>query len=143
MSFNVLVVDDSNSMRAVIKKVISLSGFKVDRCFEAANGREALAVLTNDWVDVIISDINMPEVDGLELLSNLQQDALYRDIPVVIVTTEGNNERVQEALELGAKGFIKKPFFPEELKRVLHGVMGVRDDGGYEEDRGNADGFDF
>ncbi|KAF0123324.1 MAG: two-component system chemotaxis family response regulator CheY [bacterium] len=142
MSFNILVVDDSNSMRAVIKKVIFLSGFKVDRCFEAGNGREALAVLADDWVDVIISDINMPEVNGLELLNKLRQDILYKEIPVVIVTTEGSNERMEEVFNLGAKGFIKKPFFPEELRRVLCQVIGVGDDGGYE-DRRNADRGDF
>ena len=143
MSFNILVVDDSSSMRAVIKKVIFLSGFKVDRCFEAGNGREALAVLANDWVDVIISDINMPEVNGLELLNKLRQDILYKEIPVVIVTTEGSNERMEEVFNLGAKGFIKKPFLPEELRRVLYQVIGVEDDGGYQEDRTDVDGFDF
>ncbi|RJP55212.1 MAG: response regulator [Deltaproteobacteria bacterium] len=143
MSFNILVVDDSNSMRAVIKKVISLSGFKVDCCFEAGNGREALAVLANDWVDVIISDINMPEVNGLELLNKLRQDILYKEIPVVIVTTEGSNERMEEVFNLGAKGFIKKPFLPEELRRVLYQVIGVGNDGEYGEDRKDLDGFDF
>ncbi|MBI4620021.1 MAG: response regulator [Desulfobacterales bacterium] len=143
MSFNILVIDDSNSMRAVIKKVISLSGFKVDCCFEAGNGREALEVLANYWVDVIISDINMPEVNGLELLNKLQQDILYKEIPVVIVTTEGSNERMEDVFNLGAKGFIKKPFLPEELRRVLYQVIGVGDDGGYEEDKKNVDGLDF
>ncbi|MBN2256133.1 MAG: response regulator, partial [Deltaproteobacteria bacterium] len=65
MSFNVLIVDDSNSMRSVIKKIVSLSGFKMDQCLEAGNGKEALDVLEKSWVDVIISDINMPEMNGL------------------------------------------------------------------------------
>ena len=73
MSFNVLIVDDSNAMRAVIKKVIGLSGFKMDSCLEAGNGREAMELLSDQWVDVIISDINMPEVNGLEFLDLLKE----------------------------------------------------------------------
>lgn len=143
MSFNLMIVDDSNAMRAVIRKIVSLSGVKVDRCFEANNGREALELLANDWVDIIISDINMPEVNGLELLTSLKRDGLFKDIPVIMITTEGSSERMQEALARGAKGFIKKPFLPEDLKRVLHEVIGVGEDGEYAEDERDVDGVDF
>jgi two-component system chemotaxis response regulator CheY len=143
MSFNVLIVDDSRSMRRVIKKIISISGFKMDQCFEAGNGKEALNVLADAWVDVIMSDINMPEMTGFELLEELQKDDLLKNIPVVVITTEGSEERMQYALNLGAKGFIKKPFLPEDLKRTLHEVIGVDDDGNYGEDSGNNGDFDF
>lgn len=143
MSFNVMIVDDSGAMRAVIRKIIGISGFKVDRCIEANNGREALELLATDWVDVIISDINMPEVNGLELLSSLKQDDLFRTIPVIMITTEGSEERREQALSHGARGFIKKPFIPEDLKRVLHEVIGVGEDGAYAEDEPDADGLDF
>ncbi len=143
MSFNVLIVDDSIAMRAVIKKIVAMSGFKMDRCLEAANGREALATLTDEWVDVIISDINMPEVNGLELLSRLQEDHLYRKIPVIIISTEGSTERVREAFARGAQGFIKKPFLPEDLRKKLYEVIGVGDDGQYTEDSADVDGVDF
>ena len=143
MSFNLMIVDDSNAMRAVIRKIVSISGFKVDRCFEANNGREALEMLAKDWVDVIISDINMPEVNGIELLNALKHDDLYKDIPVIMVSTEGSHERMQEVLAHGAKGFIKKPFLPENLKRLLHEVIGVGEDGEYAEDKRDVDGGDF
>lgn len=143
MSFNLMIVDDSNAMRAVIRKIVSISGFKVDRCFEANNGREALEVLAKDWVDVIISDINMPDINGLELLNTLKRDDLFKDIPVIMVTTEGSKERMEEALARGAKGFIKKPFLPEDLKRLLHEVIGVGEDGEYAEDKRDVDGVDF
>ncbi len=143
MSFNLMIVDDSSAMRSVIRKIVALSGFKVDHCFEANNGREALNVLSKDWVDVIISDINMPEVNGLELLSALKRDDLFKDIPVIMITTEGSRERMEEALAHGAKGFIKKPFLPADLKRVLHEVMGVGEDGKYAEDTKDVDGVDF
>ncbi|SEM26625.1 two-component system, chemotaxis family, response regulator CheY [Syntrophus gentianae] len=143
MSFNVLIVDDSNSMRGVIKKIISMSGFKVDTCLEAGNGREAVTLLENNWVDVIISDINMPEMNGLEMLSHLKKDDLFRDIPVIMITTEGSSTRMEEAFQYGAKGFIKKPFLPEDLKKILNEVLGVCDDGSYGENEGDDNDFDF
>ena len=134
MSFNVLIVDDSNSMRAVIKKVITISGFQMDRCLEAGNGKQALEMLADSWVDVIVSDINMPEMNGLELLDQLRRNDTLKEIPVIMITTEGSDERMKEAFARGAKGFIKKPFLPEEIKKVLYEVIGVGQDGQYEED---------
>ena len=143
MSFNVLIVDDSNSIRTVIKKIVLLSGFKMDNCLEAGNGKEALELLADNWVDVIISDINMPEVNGLELLEQLAKNETLKAIPVIMITTEGSDQRMQEAFARGAKGFIKKPFLPEEIKKVLYDVIGVGIDGQYEEDTRNADELDF
>ncbi|HOC59457.1 MAG: response regulator [Syntrophaceae bacterium] len=143
MSFNVLIVDDSNSMRAVIKKIVTISGFKMDSCLEAGNGRQAMELLADNWVDVIISDINMPEVSGLELLDQLSKNETLKEIPVIMITTEGSEQRMQEAFARGAKGFIKKPFLPEEIKKVLYNVIGVGDDGQYEEDSRNDDDLDF
>ena len=143
MSFNVLIVDDSNAMRAVIRKIISMSGFKMDKCLNAGNGKEALETLVDEWVDVIISDINMPEMNGLELLTRLKQDDLYKEIPVIMISTEGSDERMREAFARGAQGFIKKPFLPEELRRTLYEIIGVGNDGEYAEDKKDADDLDF
>lgn len=143
MSFNVLIVDDSNAMRAVIKRIIAMSGFKMDECREAGNGKEALETLSHAWVDVIISDINMPEMNGLELLERLKKDELYKTIPVIMITTEGSAERMQEAFALGARGFIRKPFLPEDLRKTLYEVIGVGTDGQYAEDTTSTDELDF
>ncbi len=143
MSFNVLIVDDSNAMRAVIKKIVTISGFRMNQCLEAGNGREALEILSQNWVDVIISDINMPEVNGLELLDQIKKDETFKDIPVIMITTEGSAERKQEAFNRGAKGFIKKPFLPEDIKKILHQVIGVSENGEYGEDTRAADECDF
>jgi two-component system, chemotaxis family, chemotaxis protein CheY len=143
MSFNVLIVDDSGAMRAVIKKIINISGFRMNHCFEAGNGLEALEQLKKNWVDVIVSDVNMPGMNGLELLEALHQDPLYQNIPVIIVSTEGSSERMSEAADKGARGFIKKPFLPEDIRSILCDVIGVRADGEYEEDRRDADDGDF
>ena len=143
MSFNVLIVDDSGAMRAVIKKIVTISGFQMDQCLQAGNGREAMEVLSNNWVDVIISDINMPEVNGLELLDQLKKNETLKEIPVIMITTEGSSERIQEAFNRGAKGFIKKPFLPEDIRKVLHQVIGVSENGEYKEDTRTTDECDF
>lgn len=143
MSFNVLIVDDSNAMRAVIKRIVAMSGFRMNKCLEAGHGGEALQMLADEWVDVIISDINMPEINGLELLGRLKKDALYKEIPVIMISAEGSDERMQEAFDNGARGFIRKPFLPEELRRILYEVIGVDEDGGYGEDKEDADSLDF
>ncbi len=143
MSFNVLVVDDSNAMRSVVKKVISMSGFKMDHCLEAENGKEALRILEENWVDVILSDINMPEMNGLEFLEELQKEELFKRIPVIIISTESREDRVSEAISLGAKAFIKKPFLPAEVKKVLYEVIGVGHEEEYREDNGDDGDLDF
>jgi two-component system, chemotaxis family, chemotaxis protein CheY len=143
MTFNMLIVDDSFSMRSVIRKIITLSGFKMDQCYEAQNGREALEVLSKQWVDVIISDINMPEMNGIEFLKQLKQDNLFKEIPVIFVTTEGSKERIQEAIDSGAGGFLKKPFLPEELRKLLCDLVGLSEEGQYEQESGENDSLDF
>ena len=143
MSFNVLIVDDSFSMRSVIKKVLSLSGFHMDQCYEAGNGREGLAVLEKEWVDVIISDINMPVMNGLEMLKQLKEHSDYQNIPVIVISTEGSDDRINEAFCNGARGFIKKPFLPEDLKKILHDVLGVDADGSYADNQKDSDDLDF
>lgn len=128
MAFNVLIVDDSSSMRAVIRRSIKVSGFNVGEYLEAADGREALTVLNDQWVDIVLTDINMPHMNGMQLISEIKADAMLRSIPVVMVTTEGSEKRIQESVELGASGYIKKPFLPEDVKRTLSDIMGETED---------------
>lgn len=142
MAFNVLIVDDSATMRAVIKKAIKVSGFKVGDFLEAADGQEAMAVLADGWVDVVLSDINMPNMNGLELMAAMQKDPLLREIPVVMITTEGSEKKVQMVKEMGAKGYIRKPFLPEDIKKTLNSIMGEADDGEIDNE-GSLEGFDF
>lgn len=128
MAFNVLIVDDSSSMRAVIRRSIKVSGFNVGEYLEAADGREALTVLNDQWVDIVLTDINMPNMNGMQLITEIKADAMLRSIPVVMVTTEGSEKRMQESVELGASGYIKKPFLPEDVKRTLSDIMGETED---------------
>jgi two-component system chemotaxis response regulator CheY len=114
MAYNVLIVDDSTPMRAVIKKVVKASGFNSGRIYEASNGKEALGLLEKEWLDIVLTDYNMPEMDGLMLLEEMQKNETFRSIPVVMITTEGSKQRVDEFLKKGAKAYIKKLFL---LKR--------------------------
>ncbi|MBW1920702.1 MAG: response regulator, partial [Deltaproteobacteria bacterium] len=116
MAFNVLIVDDSSSMRAIIKKIVKISGFNVGQCWEAADGKDAMKVLLAEWVDLVLTDISMPNMNGLELLSTMKKDEILKSIPVVMISTEGSDKAVRESEELGASGYIKKPFVPEDIK---------------------------
>jgi len=142
MAFNVLVVDDSSSMRAVIKKIVKISGFNVGRCWEAADGKEGMKVLSDQWVDLVLTDINMPNMNGLELVKAIKSDDILRSIPVVMVTTEGSEKRVQESMRLGANGYIKKPFQPEDIREILNRIMGEKEDGDGDLDK-EYEGGDF
>jgi two-component system chemotaxis response regulator CheY len=129
MAYNVLVVDDSLPMRAVMKKTLKASGFNVGNISEAANGNEALQVLRQDWVDLVITDYNMPDMNGFELLSRMKADEILKAIPVVVVTTEGSQQRVREFMDAGAADYIRKPFTPEEIRSKLSRIMGEDEDG--------------
>ena len=124
MGFNVLIVDDSGAMRKVIKKTIKISGFDVDNFYEAGNGKEALEVLKDNWVDVVLTDINMPEMDGITFLKRLREDETLQGLPVIVISTEKRDKRVKNAISSGARGYVKKPFRPEEIKNILTEVIG-------------------
>jgi two-component system chemotaxis response regulator CheY len=142
MAFNVLIVDDSSTMRAVVKKAIKVSGFDVGEYREAADGQEALETLRRHWVDVVLTDINMPHLNGLELVAKMREDELLNSIPVIMVSTEGSEKKVQESIRLGASGYIKKPFQPEDIKRTLGEVMGEAQEG-HGDDPNAPEGSDF
>ncbi|MFW6148017.1 MAG: response regulator [Thermodesulfobacteriota bacterium] len=142
MAFNVLIVDDSSSMRSVIKKTIKVSGFDVGKYLEAADGREAMRVLTSEWVDILLTDINMPNMNGLELIGEMKKDEVFKKIPVVMVTTERSEQKVHQAMEMGATGYITKPFLPEKIKETLSAIMGEAEYAKTELDEG-YDGRDF
>ncbi|MEJ5347438.1 MAG: response regulator [Desulfosoma sp.] len=125
MAYNVMIVDDSKSMRHVIKKVLKISGLEIGEIIEAGNGQEALEHLEGHWVDLILSDIHMPVMDGIEFLRRLGSHKDLRDVPVVLVTTERNEKRLGEAMALGARACLSKPFQPEEFRSLVLKLLGV------------------
>ncbi len=127
MAYSVLIVDDSPVMRSFIRRVLTLSGFEVGECVEAGNGVEALAQLSAHRVDIILTDINMPGMNGEELLLKLQADGTLKTTPAVVISTDATNERIVRMIELGAQGYMSKPFSPESLRDELERVLGERD----------------
>jgi two-component system, chemotaxis family, chemotaxis protein CheY len=128
MAYRILIADDSPAMRGFVRRVIELSGFDLDACFEAADGREALAILHREWVDAILTDINMPHVDGEELLRRLAADDLLRSIPAIVISTDATRNRIARLMSLGASGYVTKPFTPEALRAELERTLGVPND---------------
>lgn len=123
MSLDVLIVDDSAAIRKILQRVLVQADVPLGTVHEAADGVEALAKLHAQKVGLILSDINMPNMDGIELLSKLKADDVFKSVPILMVTTEGSQARVLQALELGAAGYVKKPFTAEQIKEKLAGII--------------------
>jgi two-component system, chemotaxis family, chemotaxis protein CheY len=128
MAYRVLIVDDSPAMRVFVRRVIELSGFELAACFEASNGQEALDLLSAEWVDAILTDINMPAMDGERFLEALQNSDLLRNIPAIVISTDATSHRIDRMLSLGARGYLSKPFLPEDLREELERTLGVPHD---------------
>ncbi len=123
MALDIMIVDDSAAIRKILQRVLAQAGVALGTVHEANDGSQALELLKTNKVSLILSDINMPNMDGIELLSRLKADAEYKAVPIVMVTTEGSQTRVMQALELGAAGYVRKPFTPEQIKEKLAGVI--------------------
>ncbi len=116
----VLIVDDSSVMRKIVERALRQAGLEPMVVLEAASGVEGLDALRGGAVQLILSDINMPSMDGLEFLRQLRAQKLADGVPVVMITTESSEEHVRQAIEAGAQGYIRKPFTAEQVKeRVL------------------------
>src|SRR5271169_2961753 len=121
MPLNILIVDDSVAMRMLLQRALRNTNLPLERVFEAGDGCAAIEILKNETVSLILSDINMPKMDGLQMLAELRANDQWKQVPVVMISTESGQTKVMEALRLGAKGFIRKPFVPEELGDKLAG----------------------
>ena len=115
-----LIVDDSSVMRKIVERTLRQAGLDPMIVHEAGSGTEGLDVLKAQRVDLIVSDINMPSMDGLEFLRQIRDQNLAPGVPVVMITTESSEEQVKQAIQAGARGYIRKPFTAEQVKeRVL------------------------
>lgn len=123
MGKKVLIIDDSNTMRKIVTRSLRQAGLDFDTILEAGDGQAALDVLAAETVDIILSDINMPVMDGIEFLRQKQADPKIKDIPVVMITTEAGADILDEAKSLGAAGSIKKPFTPDQIQETLGSLL--------------------
>src|SRR5258707_6907080 len=123
-SIRALIIDDSSVMRKIVERSLRQAGIALTQTFEAGNGAEALGVLKENQVDLILCDINMPVMDGLEFIKQLPGVANAKGVPVVMITTEGSESHVVQALSCGARGYIRKPFTPEQVREQVMPVLG-------------------
>ena len=126
MSLNILVVDDSETVRAVISKMLELAGVPVAELFEASNGKEALDILDNHLIDLVFTDINMPVMTGIEMIEKMCENDLLKTVPVIIVSTEGSSARFETLKSKGIRAFLRKPFIPEQIKNIVDNVVGEK-----------------
>lgn len=128
MPGNVLIVDDSATTRKMVRRTLELAGLDTNEVYEASNGIEALSILYDHEVAVMMVDINMPTMNGIQLLNRMKENDRLRHIPFVIASTEGSRQRIEELKRSGAFGYVRKPFKPEQLRDVLKPLLGVKDE---------------
>lgn len=123
MPLNILVVDDSSIVRKILSRVLGMVDIPINNIFEASNGVEGLKILNRYKVDLVFSDREMPEMDGSEMLKKMKEEGYLDTIPVIMISLEGRNEYINELMEMGAKGYIKKPFTPRQVVECLNSVF--------------------
>jgi len=121
-----LIVDDSSVMRKIVERSLRQAGIDLEKVIEAGNGAEALAALRENRVDLVLCDINMPVMDGLEFVRQMGTVENAKGVPVVMITTEGSESHVVQALSSGARGYIRKPFTPDQVKEHVLPVLGKK-----------------
>jgi len=118
-----LIVDDSSVMRKIVERSLRQAGIDLEKVFEASNGAEALGALRDNPVDLVLCDINMPVMDGLEFVRQAASVENAKGVPIVMITTEGSESHVVQALSSGARGYIRKPFTPDQVKEHVLPVL--------------------
>lgn len=126
MSFNVLVTDDSETVRKMIKRSLEVAQVSVRAVFEAENGKDAIDVLKNESIDVIFLDLNMPVMNGVEFMKTAAVEGYLRGIPVIVITAEGSGVKRELLLSMGASEFVQKPFHPEDIRDTFKRALAER-----------------
>ncbi|MDD4050917.1 MAG: response regulator [candidate division Zixibacteria bacterium] len=125
MGYNILIVDDSKTIRAILSKTMRLTGISISEIFEAGNGQEALECLHGQWIDLVLTDLNMPVMTGIELIEAMVADDLLKNVPVVVISTDGSTTRIEELKAKGVREYIQKPFTPEDVRGIIETLLGV------------------
>ena len=120
---DVLIVDDSAAIRKILQRVLRQTDLRLGEITEAGDGTEAVDLLKDRPFGLILSDINMPQMDGLQLLARIKEMPHLKGVPVIMITTEGGQGKVMEAVQLGAAGYVRKPFTADQIKEKLVGVL--------------------
>jgi len=123
MAYNILIIDDSPTMRTILVKTLGMAEIEIGELYEAGNGREALDIMEDKWIDIAFADINMPVMNGIEMVNIMAESGQIKTIPVVVISTEGSKTRLQGLMDKGVKGFLRKPISPELFKSVVDKVL--------------------
>jgi len=126
MSMNVLIVDDSSLTRKAIRRIIDMLDLDTENILEAGNGARALEILGQTRVDLVLADLNMPVMDGIEMIYHMRGSEDTKGIPVVIVSTESSQTRIEKLLSDNVKDYLHKPFKPEDFKEVIENAIGAK-----------------
>ena len=124
MALNVLIVDDSGVMRAMIKKTLQMTDIDFGEVHEAQDGRKGLELLKSQWIDLVLADINMPVMNGEIMINEMKADMALKDIPIVVISTEGSETRIERLKEKGVI-FVRKPFTPEVISDVINEIINI------------------
>jgi len=124
MSINILVVDDSKLLHAMIEQTLEMADIEIAQHYKAMNGAEGLEILLSQPVDLVFSDIHMPEMDGAEMIKAMQKEKNLKNIPIVIISSEGSHKLIDELKDIGVQYFIRKPFTPEKISEVIKKLTG-------------------
>lgn len=125
MALNILIADDSLLTRKAIRRIIDMIGLDVERVLEAENGSEAIALLETHPVDLVIADLNMPVMDGMQMINHIRSREATRHVPVVVVSTESSTARIEALLANGVRDYLHKPFKAEDLRTLINRAVGV------------------
>ncbi len=124
MAYTVLLVDDSETIRMAMIRAFTMAKLPMDEVIQASDGIKAMEVLRERWVDMVLTDINMPNMGGMELVAAMKDDSELSDIPVAVISTEGSDARIQELKAKGIAGYLRKPCKPEDIRDLLHKTLG-------------------
>ncbi len=124
MAYNILIVDDSQTMRSVLVKTLKMTELNLGEIHVAINGKDALEKLREHWVDLVMTDLNMPVMSGMELVDAMSKDGMLSAIPVIVISTDGSAERLQDLKHKGIRDYVRKPFTPEAVTEAISKVLG-------------------
>lgn len=124
MAYNILVVDDSQTMRSMLVKTLRMTELDLGDILVAVNGKDALEKLKDNWVDLVMTDLNMPEMTGLELIAAMATNGLFSSVPVIVISTDGSESRIQQLKRQGVREYVRKPFTPEVISEAIVRVLG-------------------
>lgn len=124
MAYNILIVDDSMIVRKVVGRAVRMTGTDIGEIFEAANGQEAIDVLDAEWIDLLFADLNMPVMNGVEMIEEMERQGKLKETPVVIVSTDRSEMRMRELKARGVREYLNKPFTPEGIRDIMMRCLG-------------------